>query len=267
MPQALGGNLITLLYIKLTSNILWLYPWINTSLNPCQINTKTIQRAKMLGIRGQGMLRSKWDIYIATPSPEAQGSSLKRWKKGYKRQTGWINAKQQYPQDTAGQLQGQSHSNVATWTRPAQTQDRLSSNMKRGWGNKALPLTGELLAVDSCLENPFPLSVGPGKSTTLPWKNTSKDTQTSKLDLVGEKTKKRTKWWVGGEQKGGSERGGWIVSKPIVGNSERIKKEITLKFALYWRLCLQMQKYGLKISNKHLWTIEWNKNQKVSCSS
>lgn len=65
--------------------------------------------------------------------------------------------------------------------------------MKRGYGNKALPLAGEFLAVDSCPENPFPPSVGPGKSTALPWRDTSKDTQASKLDLAGEKTKKRTK--------------------------------------------------------------------------
>ena len=147
----------------------------------------------MLGIRGQGILRLKWDIYIATPSPEAQGSSLKRWKKGYKRQTEWMNAKQQYPRDIAGQLQGQSHSNVATCTSPALAQGRSSSNMKRGYGNKALPLAGEFLAVDSCSENPFPLSVCPGKSTTLPWRDTPKDTQASKLDLAGEKNKKEDK--------------------------------------------------------------------------
>lgn len=61
--------------------------------------------------------------------------------------------------------------------------------MKRGYGNKALPLAGKFLAVDSCSENPFPLSVGPGKSTALLWRDTSKDTQASKLDLVGEKNK------------------------------------------------------------------------------
>lgn len=62
------------------------------------------------------MLRTKCDIYIATPTPslEAQGSSLKRWKKGYKRQTERMNAKHQHPLDIAGQLQGQSHSNVNT---------------------------------------------------------------------------------------------------------------------------------------------------------
>lgn len=75
--------------------------------------------------------------------------------------------------------------------------------MKRGCGNKTLPLAGELLAVDSCLENPFSLSVGPDKFTILPWRDTSKDTHASKLDLAGEKTRENkmlgewgTEGWV-----------------------------------------------------------------------
>jgi hypothetical protein len=79
-------------------------------------------------------------------------------------------------------------------------------NMKRRCKDKVLPLTEELLAIDSCWEREGPsyLHVGPGNSITLQWKTMYSRVYGQLILTWLIKTKQRSKHCVGREQGCGS---------------------------------------------------------------